>query len=220
MKLGIFLAITIVGFFVVYSSMDEDKKIDDSTKTTIEEQKKETTVKKNIEILYLEDDNKKDEETIKQSKNTTAYTKTIDTTYEDPSSLKGDEAVEYLEKHNLKEVTMSKDQEKQVRYKVYADITPKEAKKNKDKMTPPLAPALVSGVMNSGQTYTVVVDGDVHAQSKRIIVADTENDTIHEMSSVKEQTTQEDTKDETEEVETQDTPMDDIEFTMPPSPGQ
>lgn len=98
------------------------------------------------------------------------------------------EAVKYIENHSLKNIsnpTNIKTTGDAPRFSVFSNITLKDAQNSKNQFTPPPAPAIVSGVFPSGEPFTVVIDGDVKAVAKEIVVSNNQADgVITEMAQV------------------------------------
>ena len=187
-KLSILFAVIIVGFILIYNSLDSG-----SSKTKIKEEPKQIKIikkeKKEIEILYLENE-KKEPEPQKKAKETIVKQNVKDNNeYEDLEQLQVAEIVKYIENNNLIDITPLKTNQKDElpqRFSIYADISAKEAKEQYDKSFPPPAPGIVSGKTSNGSFYTIVVDPYVNSKAETILVtSNDENGEITGADSVK-----------------------------------
>ena len=166
-----FFIVAIVSIVISFNDDSRPKVIPNipTTKISIEENN-------DIEVLYLVEDENKTQTKIQLNQ----IDKQISTKYlneeinENIQDLQYEKAEEYIKKkklHNITSVTKTSDQDSP-RFSVYSDISTEEAKNNQNKDLPPLSPVILNGTLNSGQTYTVIIDGNVKNQAKEIVITD------------------------------------------------
>lgn len=101
-----------------------------------------------------------------------------------------EQAIKYIENHALKNIsnpttTQATTQTDTPRFSVYSDVSFDDVKNLKNQFTPPVAPAIISGVFPSGEQFTVVVDGNIKATAKEIAVSNNQIDgVITEMATI------------------------------------
>lgn len=164
---------TIAIFALVYTNLDDSTNEQNVQQTTAENTTEVTEKqKKNVEILYLDDSNKQKEnikEIMKTQVNETVSKETsIDTKVQN-----------YIVTKQLQAITLNKNAEKaeSSKHTIYSNISLEEAEAaTKSDMQPPMAPTIVSGKFDSGETYSVIIPTSVKSQANEIIITNNNAD--------------------------------------------
>jgi len=188
----------VVGLYLSLDNQQDNLQTETfEVKNTIEEKEK-PIVKKEIEIVYLEDETKNTQE-----KKNDVYSKKVflkedlDNKQEyDNSNIDSDndytteelqdlgnikEPTKYIENRGLVNINLSAaskriENSEIPRYGIYADIDMDTARANRDEFVPPSLPVVINSTFSSGEPYSVVIDHDVYSQAQEIIVSDNNPD--------------------------------------------
>ncbi|MEA3315207.1 MAG: hypothetical protein U9Q30_05070 [Campylobacterota bacterium] len=181
----------VIGLYF-FTGENPNNKIDENPKVITKVEDVEVkNIKKDIEIVYLEDDTEKNLEKDNANNKVTISQESIEKekiTIEKSNIDSFDnikDPTEYIKNRELKSINMSnkKMENSEVpRYGVYANIDTQTAKSNRDKFVPPSLPIVVNSTFESGEPYSVVIDHDVYSQAQEIVITDNNPDgTINQM---------------------------------------
>lgn len=170
-------AVILIIFYLIYSSLNTQKiehKIDTPKVEKVKEQ--EFSENKSVDILYLDTEEKQE--------------KKIDNNKVENSHKVDDvqEIENYIIENQLKKIETSKkiNNEQIQKHTIYADITKEEIESTTNNMMPPLAPTIVSGTFNSGESYNIIIPTLVKNNAKDIIITNNNEDgTIKESVALK-----------------------------------
>ena len=165
--------------------------------SSVEKMEKISSVKtekkaKDIEVLYIDSEAKKEATTKEPTKVLSKKIerknkpKITDITNLDEEGIKA-----YFKEKSLKNITTQKrkptdENYEAPRFSVYSNIDKSEAEKLRDATRPPSTPVIVQGSFGSGTPYTVAIDADIYTHAKDIVISNNDPDgTIEEITNIK-----------------------------------
>lgn len=203
---GLVVSGAIAYFFIAQSTAPILPETSKTTKTPqVAEKKKED----NLKILYLESDKKETSNNTQSKQHLTTQTSnevSIADIYDDKEKIE-----QYIEDKGLVNITKPKEGQPAPRFQIYADISQRKAREERDDTLPPSAPAIVTYTFSSGTQATAIIDHDVYTKAKVLVAVDTSPDgSKNEIAQIPQQ----------QSLDTSTASQEEAKIIAPPSIGQ
>lgn len=162
-------------FSFLYMDNGDEKEIQSTKKEMVEPKKlvqEDVEKKKNIEILYLDEEKSEKKELVKEDKQKTQNNEKKQETYTKQDNI---QIENYIVENQLKQINKKEDSDQVQKFGIYSDVSQEEADAmSNNAMLPPMAPTIISGTFDSGETYSVVVPTNIKTKANEIVI--TNND--------------------------------------------